>query len=214
MYPPSFPARPAHGGLPVHLQRLGQVLAALAERLRESLADAVGRTAADALREAVQAALRGPDCPQQPRLTSSPTGRPGPAPRYFERDEPSWRSQSGTLARRERFYQDEFDPDDPYERDFYDDEPDPDELPARQEVADPRLRRQALAAGLQAAAWFWARHAGRAALPAALAVGLAAGLLTLSDGGQLGAAALVASGLSLLYLADLVRWLGTLLASA
>ena len=213
MYSASFPSRPAHGGLPGHLQRLSQVLAALAERLRESLADAVGRTAADALREAVQVALRGPDSPQQPRLTSSPTARPSPSPRYFdEGDQPPWRGQ-GTLARRERFSEDEFDRDDPYEPDFYD-QPDPDEPPARQGVPDPGVRRQALAAGLQAAAWFWARHAGRAALPAALAVGLAAGLLTLSAGGQLGAAALVASALSLLYLADLARWLGTLLAGA
>ena len=213
MYSPSFPARPAHGGLPAHLQRLGQVLAALAERLRESLADAVGRTAADALREAVQAALRAPDS-SLPRLTSAPTGRAGPAPRFYDRDEPPWRGQGGTLARRERFHEDDLDRDESYERDFYDDEPDPDELPTRQEAPGSGAQRRALATGLQAAAWFWARQAGRASVPAALAVGLAAGLLTLSDGGQLGAAALVASGLSLLYLADLVRWLSTLLAGA
>ena len=59
MYPSSFQPPPVPGGLPRHLERLRLALEALLARLRGSVADSVGRTAADALGEAVQAALGG-----------------------------------------------------------------------------------------------------------------------------------------------------------
>jgi hypothetical protein len=206
MYPSSFQPPPARGGLPRHLGRLRLALEALLARLRGSVADAVSRTAADALGEAVQAALGGAQAPPT-YLTVSPSSRAGRS--FFdERDEPSWSRPASSLSRGERLYDDRFDRDDPYERRFDDDEPDADELSDEQQDASEEARWRALAIGLQAAAWWWARQPGRTSV---LAVGLAAGLATHGGSAALGTAAVVTSGLALLYLADLVRWLATLL---
>ncbi len=62
-------------------------------------------------------------------------------------------------------------------------------------------------AGLQAAAWWRRRHPGRCPLPAAVGVGLAAGLA-----GQ-AAATLTGSVVGLLTLADLL-WAGTAVLNA
>jgi hypothetical protein len=207
MYPSSFQPPPGRGGLPRHLGGLRLALEALLARLRGSVADAVGRTAADALGEAVQAALGGADATPQ-YLTVSPSSRSGRS--FFdERDEPPWSRSAASLGRGDRLYDDRYDRDDPYERHFHDDEPDPDELPDEQDASE-KARWRALAIGLQAAAWWWARQPGQTSVLAALAVGLAVGLATLGGSAALGTAAVVTSGLALLYLADLVGWLGTL----
>ena len=210
MYPSSFQPPPGRGGLPRHLGRLRLALETLLARLRGSVADAVGRTAADALGEAVQAALGGADATPH-YLTASPSGRPGRS--FFdERDEPPWSRPGSSLGRGDRLYDERFDRDDPYERRFDDDEPDPDELP-EQEDASEQARWRALAIGLQATAWWWARQPGQTSVLAALAVGLAVGLATLGGSAALGTAAVVTSGLVLLYLADLIHWIASLFGS-
>ena len=212
MYPSSFQPPPSRGGLPRHLGRLRLALGALLARLRGSVADAVGRTAADALGEAVQAALGGADATPQ-YLTVSPSSRSGRS--FFdERDEPPWSRQAVGLGRGDRLHDDRFDRDDPYERPFDDDEPDPDDMPSERPDAAEEARWRALAVGLQAAAWWWARQPGRASVLAALAVGLAAGLAALGGGAAVGTAAVLTSGLALLYLADLIHWLASLFGGA
>jgi hypothetical protein len=207
MYPSSFQPPSARGGLPRHLGRLRLALEALLARLRGSVADAVGRTAADALGEAVQAAL-GSTQTTPHYLTLSSGGRSG-RPFFDEREEPPWSRQGPGLGRGERLYDERSDRDDPYERPFHDDEPDPDDMPDQQ-ASSEEARWRALAIGLQAAAWWWARQPGRTSVLAALAVGLAAGLATLGGSAALGTAAVVTSGLALLYLADFLLWLGIL----
>ena len=207
MYPSSFQPPQARGGLPRHLGRLRLALEALLARLRGSIADAVGRTAADALGEAVQAALGGSETPPT-YLTGSSSGRPGRS--FFdERDEPPWSRPASSLGRGERLYDERFDRDDPYERRFDEDEPDPDDVPEQQDASE-KTRWRALAIGLQAAAWWWARQPGHTSVLAALAVGLAVGLATLGGSAALGTAAVVTSGLALLYLADLIHWIVSL----
>jgi len=212
MYTSSFQLPPARGGLPRHLRRLHLALEALTARLRGSVADAVGRTAADALGEAVQAALGGTEAPPH-SLTVSSGGR-ADRPFFDEPEEPPWSRQASGPGRGERLSDERFDRDDPYERRFHDDEPDPDERSDEQLEASEQAGWRALAIGLQAAAWWWARQPGRTSVLAALAVGLAAGLATLGGSAALGTAAVVTSGLALLYLADLVGWLGTLFGGA
>ena len=208
MYPSSFQPPPARGGLPRHLGRLRLALEALLARLRGSVADAVGRTAADALGEAVQVALGG-TATTPAYLTVSSGAQPG-RPFFDERDERPWSRPASGLGHGERLYDDRFDRDDPYERRFQDDEPDSDELSEQQDASE-EVRWRALAIGLQAAAWWWARQSGRTSVLVALAVGLAVGLATLGSGAALGTAAVVTSSLALLYLAALVRWLASLL---
>jgi hypothetical protein len=211
MYSSSFQPPSSRGGLPHHLGRLRLALEALLARLRGSVADAFGRTAADALGEAVQVALGG-SATTPTYLTVSPSSRPGRS--FFdERDEPPWSRPGSSLGRGERLYDERFDRDDPYERRFDDDEPEPDELPDEQQGAREEARWRALAIGLQAAAWWWARRPGRTSVLAALAVGLAAGLATLGGSAALGTAAVVTSGLALLYLADLIHWIASLFGS-
>ena len=212
MYSSSFQPLPSRSGLPRHLSRLRLALEALLARLRGSVADAVGRTAADALGEAVQAALGGADATPA-SLTVSPSSGSGRS--FFdEREEPPWSRQTPGRGRGDRLYDDRFDRDDPYERRFDDDEPDPDDMPAERPDAGEEAWWRALAVSLQAAAWWWARQPGRASALAALAVGLAAGMATLGGGAALGTAAVLTSGLALLYLADLIHWLAALFGGA
>jgi hypothetical protein len=67
-----------------------------------------------------------------------------------------------------------------------------------------RRRRRAMAAGLQAAAWWLRRHSGQVSLMAALAVGTVAGLAVLASHVS-ALATLMMSALGLAYLLDLVR---------
>ena len=77
---------------------------------------------------------------------------------------------------------------------------------------EPRARRwlRAIAAGLQAAAWWLRRHAGEVSLMVALAVGTVAGLAVLASHVS-AVATLVMSALGLAYLLDVARLSSALL---
>src|SRR5688500_16565027 len=106
-------ASPGRDPLGRHLDGLSRALDGVGQRLRESIADAIGRTAADAIGEAIQAALSGPGggafpsrhypSPDSQRLWGEPGGRP------WDREE--FRPGGGS-------YRDPFDEPDRLEEDF------------------------------------------------------------------------------------------------
>jgi hypothetical protein len=184
---------PVRGKLARHLGRLQQHLDAVGEQVREAVATAVGRTVAEAVGEAVYDALT-------PYMDPS-----GAASRYCSRyaerssrtqqdwDDPAWRRDASSSNWR-----------DPYAYDSYDDDTDTEYRSSLRDEPRSRRWRRAIAAGLQAAAWWLRRHPGHVSLVAALAVGTAAGLAVLA-GHVSGIATLVMSTLGLAYLLDLVR---------
>jgi hypothetical protein len=190
---------PVRGKLARHLGRLQQHLDAVGEQVREAVATAVGRTVAEVIGEAVYDALT-------PYL--DPSGAASRSfSRYVERssrtqqdwDDPAGRRDGGSSPWR-----------DPYAYDSYDDDA---EAEYRSSPRDePRSRRwwRAMAAGLQAAAWWLRRHPGQVSLMAALAVGTVTGLAVLA-GHVSGIATLVMSVLGLAYLLELVRLSSSLL---
>jgi hypothetical protein len=192
----TFPS--SRAALARHLGRLRQGLDELGEQLREAVARAAGRSAGDAVSEAVHAALAGPE--GQPHGLS---GRPSPSSQAP--DDPSWWRDAEELGPGGQFGPDYFD-----DRTYFEDADEPGEGPGPTDA--PRAGRwgRAVAAGLQAAAWWVRRHPGRASLLAALAVGAVAGLASLL-GHAAGAAGLVVSALGLACVADLARSLSSLL---
>jgi hypothetical protein len=182
------------GRLARHLGRLQQSLDSVAEQVREAVANAVGRTMA----EAVYEALRPRAGPGYPLPHSSYSGRGSTSRRDWE--ERAWDRDSGRSDWRDAY-------DDDYDDPRYDDDPEP--ASSRQD--EPRTGRwgRAVAAGLQAAAWWLRRHPGRVSLLAALAVGAVAGLAVLA-GHVSGVASVVMSALGLAYLLDLMRSASTL----
>jgi hypothetical protein len=187
-----------------HLGRLRQGLDDLGEQLREAAARAVGRSAGDAVSEAVHAALGGP----------GGQARPAPAPAHGltrhpsswdAADDPSWWGEAEEVGPGGQLADDDLG-----DRRYFDHYPERDEGPVAPGGQHSARWARAVAAGLQAAAWWVQRHPGRASLLAALAVGAAAGLVSLL-GHAAGAAGLVASALGLACLADLARSLGALL---
>jgi hypothetical protein len=176
---------PGRGKLARHLGRLQQHLDAVGEQVREAVATAVGRTVAEAIGEAVFDALAPYAAPSGAESRYYPNGR-----RAGEAS--PWR--------------------DPYAYESYDDDDDADpqyRSCLRDEPHNRRWRR-AMAAGLQAAAWWLRRHPGQVSLMAALAVGTVAGLAVLA-GHVSGIATLMLSALGLAYLLDLVRLSSSLL---
>jgi hypothetical protein len=181
---------PVRGKLARHLGRLQQHLDAVGEQVREAVATAVGRTVAEAIGEAVFDALAPYAGPSGTESRYYPNGRPA--------GEPSpWRDPYGYES---------------YDNPRYDDDEDADPEYRSSLRDEPRSRRwcRALAAGLQAAAWWLRRHPGQVSLMAALAVGTVAGLAVLA-GHVSGIATLVLSALGLAYLLDLVRLSSSLL---
>jgi hypothetical protein len=175
--------------LAAHGDRLHAALSALAGRLREAVAQAVGSTVAGAVREALQAVVATPPAGPAPL-------RQRPPPLF-----PAWGAPYGPDD-------DPYADDDPRPEDGPADEPDP--APARAgagrpvaapPAAAPRRGRwqQALAVGCQAAAWWLRRQAGRGAALAALGLGLVAAAAAFTAGAGLAGAAL-----GLLTLADVV----------
>jgi hypothetical protein len=202
---PSSRASEARARLARHVGRLRQGLDELGEQLRGAVARAVGRSAGDAVSEAVHAALGGPEVQPRPAL-GPPRGLTGrPSPPWQEPDDPWWR-EAEELGPGGQFATDDFD-----DRTSFDDYPERDESMAPSEERPPRRWPRAVAAGLQAAAWWARRHPGRASLLAALAVGAVAALASLL-GHAAGAAGLVVSALGLACLADLAGSLSALLA--
>jgi hypothetical protein len=187
---------PVRGKLARHLGRLQQHLDAVGEQVREAVANAVGRTVAEAVGEAVYEALTPYTDPSgsESRYFSRYTDR---SPRTREDwNDPAWNRTGDPAPWR-----------DPYAYDNYEDRRYDDDVEDRSSLRDaPRaLRwRRAMAAGLQAAAWWLRRHPGQVSLIAALTVGSVAGLTVLA-GPVNGIATLVMSALGLAYLLDLVR---------
>src|SRR5579875_1488133 len=126
------------GKLARHLGRLQQHLDAVGEQVREAVATAVGRTVAEAIGEAVFDALAPYGNPTGPESRSYPNGR--------RASDPSpWRDPYGYESYDDRRYDDDDDAESEY-RSSLGDEP------------HSRRWRRALAAGLQAAAWWLRRH--------------------------------------------------------
>jgi hypothetical protein len=177
--------------LAAHVERLGDTLQAITERLRETVAQTVSNNLASALREAVHAlfiesrpgrAVPSP-CPPSPYPARPTWGEPDP----FDRDEDDpdlpaddW---SGTSLRGWR----EVECEKPASN-----------TPGSQQTG-VRWHR-ALAVGCQAAAWWLRRQVGRWAALAALGIGLFAAGAALTAG-----AGLAESALGLLTLADAVQ---------
>jgi hypothetical protein len=187
------------GRLARHLGRLQQNLDAVGEQVREAIANAVGRSVAEAVGEAVYEALSACDGPHHPLSHAAYAGREAIRPRAW--DEPGWERDVARSNWRDSY--DDDDSDDPR----YGDDRGPISSP-RDETRAGRWGR-AVAAGLQAAAWWLRRHPGRLSLLAALAVGAVAGLTVLA-GHVSGIAGVVTSALGLIYLLDLMRSVGAL----
>jgi hypothetical protein len=167
------------------LDRLGQTLELLGERLREAIAETVARAAADAARDAVLALMS--DQPAYPSRVLWPQRDP-----YRDDRHPNNES---------RCYPDEY-PDELVREEY--DRYEPAALPTSTE----RRRRwgRALAVGFQVAAGLLSRRPGRFMMTTALGVGLVSAL-TVYVGGPLAvaAAALVGSAFGLAALSDLTR---------
>ena len=176
---------PARRALSRHVQRLRQALDGLSERLREGVALAIGQTVAAAVHEAVQTVLDEP-----PDHTTAP---------YYRTASPPARSLWGT---RERPSWDD-DLDEPLPED------DDDYAPAGQadREASPSVRwPAAVAAGLQAAAWWLRRQAGRCSLVMASGIGLLTALGAYAGGSvAVAGMGLAGAALSLLSLAQTVQ---------
>jgi hypothetical protein len=175
-----------------HVTQLRRGLASLGDRLRQSIANSVGRTVADVVSEAVDAALATPDDQADPYRPSRSTSLPVRSRDWWDR------AGESTWDRPEENY-------DPYGRTYDDEDQHLDEERRSHDDPNPGRLGRALAAGLQAAGWLLQRHRGRLSLVVAAGVGLAAGLAALLDGGPFGIAGLVASALGLLALDGVIR---------
>jgi hypothetical protein len=199
-----MPFSSSRASLSRHLGRLRQGLDDLGGQLREAAARAVGRSAGDAVSEAVHAALGGPG--GQLRPAPAPThGLTRHPSSWEEADDPSWWREAEEVGPGGQLADDDFG-----DGRYFSSYPERDKAPTAPQDQHSGCWPRAFAAGLQAAAWWVQRHPGRASLLAALAVGAAAGLLSLL-GHAAGAAGLVASALGLACLADLARSLSALL---
>jgi hypothetical protein len=182
------------GRLAPHVTQLRRSLALLGERLRQTIASSVGRTVADVVSEAVDAALATPDDQAAPYRPCRPTSLPvRPRDWWDDPGESSWAHREEGYGPHDRTY------------DYGDADQEPDEQPQPQHDPKPGRLVRALAAGLQAAGWWLQRHRGCLSLLVAAGVGLAAGLAALLDGGPFGLAGLVASALGLLALDGVIR---------
>jgi hypothetical protein len=187
------PARRSLGG---HLRRLRGSFDSLAEQVREAIARAIGRTVAEAVSEAVDAALAPAEDRPESFAPAYPARRPPPL--WDNPDESRWGRQQEHYGPYRRTYADDPDDRDPYADDLGDE-------PA--ETPDPRRGRlgRALAAGLQAMAWWLHRHPGRLSVLVAVGLGVVAGTAALVLDSAAGPAGLVAAALGLLALDGLVR---------
>jgi hypothetical protein len=178
-----------------HVTQLRRGLSSLGERLRQSIASSVGRTVADVVSEAVDAALATPEDQAGPYRPSRPTSLPVRSRAWWDDPgESAWGRNEQSYDNCGRTY-DDYDGADRH----------PDEEPQPQHDPQPGRLGRALAAGLQAAGWWLQRHRGRLSLVAAAGIGLATGIAALLDGGPFGLAGLVASALGLLALDGVIR---------
>jgi hypothetical protein len=173
--------------LAAHLDQLRSTIDALGGRLRDAVAQAVGQSVAGTVREAVRALLgTGPPEPESPYATARTT-----EPSAWWRDEQDRRWPVSRAS--------------PWS-DPYDDEDEPDRFDSSTPPDDGKPARwcRALAAGLEAAAWWLRRQVGKPSLLAALAVGLIfAGLAWLVGPHFAGSALALAALAGLIRLASL-----------
>ena len=169
---------PAARSLGRRLAHLRQTLDGLGAKLRESIAHAVGQTVAGAVQEAVRAALadqseRPPAFGHRHRTDDLPRSLwNDPDDAFFDEDEP-----------------DEWPPED-------EDEALTPAGPATPDVARSSPWPRAVSFGLQAAAWWLRRRAGRCSVLAALSVGLLTCAVAYT-GGPLAATVISLSGAAL-----------------
>jgi hypothetical protein len=195
----------ARGRLSRYLGQLRQNLDAVGEQMREAVAHAVGRSVADGISEAVyetlvsHAAASAPQSPVARYATelSSPGGRNG--------DEPMCERQTDAALWRDRYRDD--DPPPAIE------EAEPHEVPSGANESRTRRWLQALAAGVQAAAWWLQRRRGPVSFGAALTVSTIAAVAALV-GPLEPFAAMAASALGLASLLELLRAASQLLATS
>lgn len=197
-----YHARASPGAAPLarHLDTLASSFDLIGERLREAIADAVGRTVADGVGEAVLAALSGPDAASQRHRSSSSSWSGRSTSGWDEPERPSWARDNQDHD--ERFDVSRYDDADPYDEDpEYDTSAGPGAGPK------PMPWAVAVAAGLQAAAWNLSRHPGQKSVSGSVGVGLLAFLLTWLGGqSAVVVAGLAASALGLLSLPDLCNY--------
>jgi hypothetical protein len=192
-------ASPGDAPLARHLEKLSSALDHIGEQLREAIADAVGRTVAEGVGEAILAALSGPDVePRSHRSSSSSWPWHSPSG-WGEPERPSW-------AREEHGHDERFTPSRYEESDAYED----DDSPEYDTPSEPATERRhmawatAVTAGLQTAAWSLRREPEQRSVAGSVSVGLLAFLVTLLGGPTAGAVAgLAASALGLLSLPEL-----------
>jgi hypothetical protein len=181
-----MPHRPAYPGgarsLAAHLDRLGQLLDALGERLREGVARAVGETVALSVTGALRDALGQHNSPESVEYGHPQQGW------YDARDDGEYWPH----------------------RDRYEDEPDYDDesAPRSSQAEGPELWvrwRLVLALACQAAAWWLRRQVTRYPVGAALGVGLTSALAAYLGGPLVAAGAgLGGSALGLAWLAEMI----------
>jgi hypothetical protein len=180
-----------------HVTQLRRSLESLAERVRQSLATTVGRTVAEVVTEAVEAALASP----AEQGSYYPPVRSSPAP---SRERDWWGDPGGSSWGQHRDYGRPY-ADDHYDRDSYEDDNDQEAVEMPKEPCQGRFTRS-LAAGCRAAAWWLERHPGRFSLVLAAGVGVAAGVAAFFTGSTLvGVTGAAASALALLALTDTLR---------
>jgi hypothetical protein len=190
---------PVRGKLARHLGRLQQHLDTVGEQVREAVATAVGRTVAEAVGEAVFDALTPYLDPSGAESRSYSRYADHPSRTQQDWNDPAWRRDAGSSHWR-----------DPYAYDSYGDDGEAEYRSSLRNEPSVRRWHRAIAAGLQAAAWWLRRHPGQVSLAAALTVGTVAGLAVLASHIS-GIATLVMSALGLAYLLDLVRLSSSLL---
>ena len=136
---------PIRGKLARHLGRLQQHLDAVGEQVREAVATAVDRTVAEVIGEAVYDALTPYLDPSGAASRSYSRSADRSAQARQDWDDRAWRrdAESSSWC-------------DPYAYDSYDDEAEAEYRSSLRDEPRSRRWRRALAAGLQAAAW-WLR---------------------------------------------------------
>jgi hypothetical protein len=184
-----MPHRPIYPGgarsLKVHLDRLGQLLDALGDRLRDGVARAVGETVARSVTGALRDAFGERSAPPSSEYGRTQQGW------YDERDDADYWPRP-----------------EPYERDPYADDDD-DEPATHRSQGDStqswRHWRLALALACQAAVWWLRGQVTRYPIRAALGVGLTSAVAAYLGGPLVAAGAgLGGSALSLGWLAELI----------
>jgi hypothetical protein len=169
-----------------HLTRLRRTLGGLSQRLRESLAVALGQSVEGAVREAVQALLA--EAPTHPsEVPSWRRSRTSPGLRFDDPDEAAVHAPW---------------PDPSLPEDLDEDEPTTTLAQPRAPTRSARWR-NVLTASLQATTW-WLQRPARPRLRTALGMGMLVALLVWASGPLVGTARLAVSALALACLPDTI----------